>query len=131
MDEPEEEVRRLRRCLRDVVAMTMLPAGCAGYDAVHIFNDLVDVVIRTVDADGVLLTVSGRATFDILCLRDETDPHLAGLLREWATAPAAGDEPVACGGRELRFLSYPLIAGSDDRLVAASYRPDFPSESER
>jgi hypothetical protein len=46
----------LRRSLRDLVALTMLPTVWARYRPAQICADLVDVVARMIDADGVYLT---------------------------------------------------------------------------
>lgn len=123
MESPASEVRDLRRHLRDIVAMTMLPSVWTGYDASQICSDLVDVVLRTVDADAVRLS-SPRRGIDVLRVRDGV-PYETALLHElFAEAAPAAAHPV-------RLLSLPLTAGSSDHLAAASFRADFPSEIDR
>jgi len=131
METPEaQEVRLLRRCLRDIVAMTVLPSVWTGYDAAQICNDLVDVVMRAVDADAVLLTARAQGTVDVLRLRNEADADAARILREAANGPIRSGAHSSAGG-ELQVISYSLSAGSDDRIVAGAYRTDFATEFER
>ena len=122
MENPSDEVRELRRCLRDIVAMTMLPSVWTGYDAAQICSDLVDVVFRAVDADAVRL-MSPKREIDVLRLRDGLDDKAARLLRDASAGTGENDR--------VSLLSFPFTAGSDDRLVAASFRADFPNETER
>jgi len=130
MSAPADEVRLLRRGLRDVVALTMLPSVWTGYDTAQICNDLADVVLRAANADAVLLTARELVPVEVLRLRHADVAEAGPLLR----ALPAGDLPPLLrtpSGRELRLLATPLSAGSDDRLIAAAYRHDFPAEMER
>ena len=130
MGVPADEVRLLRRGLRDVVALTMLPSVWTGYDTAQICNDLADVVLRAANADAVLLTARAVAPVEVLRLRHDDVAEAGPLLR----ALPAGEVPPLLrtpSGRELRLLATPLLAGSNDRLIAAAYRPDFPAEMER
>ena len=52
---PADGVVELRRSLRDVVSLSMLPTVWAAYGPSQICADLVDVVNRMVSADGVFL----------------------------------------------------------------------------
>ena len=68
--EPElENVPRLQRTLRDVIAVTALPAVWAGADARQISVDVSDVVFRARDldlaylADRLHLTAGGHRDF--------------------------------------------------------------------
>ncbi|HEX2061763.1 MAG TPA: ATP-binding protein [Thermoanaerobaculia bacterium] len=120
MEHTTDEVRLLRRGLRDIVALTMLPSVWTGYDAAQICSDLVDVVLRAVEADAVRLTSPNRG-IDVLRVRHGVDESIADLLRDAS--------PSTNGAVQL--LAFPFAAGSDDRLVAASFRADFPNEIER
>jgi PAS domain S-box-containing protein len=130
MSTPADEVRLLRRGLRDVVALTMLPSVWTGYDTAQICNDLADVVLRAANADAVLLTARAAAPVEVLRLRHDDVAEAGPLLR---ALPAGPVPPLlrTPSGRELRLLATPLLAGSDDRLIAAAYRQDFPAEMER
>ena len=112
----------LRRSLRDLVALTMLPTVWARYEPRQICADLVDVVARMIDADGVYLSSAANGCPEVLRLRDEGDRELERFLR--APAGATPEPP-------LRALSSPMSFQTEDRFVVAARRPDFPNEMER
>ena len=112
----------LRRTLRDVVALTMLPTVWSTYDPRQICADLVDVVARMVDADGVYLASPANDCDELLWLKNESDHELRDCLRNEAGDGAPGD---------VRLLAATLSLHADDRFVVASRRADFPNESER
>ena len=114
----------LRRSLRDLVALSMLPTVWVRYDAPQICGDLVDVVARMIDADGVYLSSTVNGCPDLLRRRDEDDRDVARLLRDATAADESGKPP-------LRLLSAPLSFQADDRFVVGARRPDFPNELER
>jgi signal transduction histidine kinase len=125
------ETQLLRRCLRDVVALTALPSVWSGYDTRQICTDVVDLIARTLDPDAVHLTASSDA-IALLHLRDPNDLEAQRLLREAAAEPIQGERRMSgSGGRELRILSCPLSPDASDRLLLAAWRSDFPNEMER
>jgi len=111
----------LRRSLRDLIALTMLPTVWAGYDAGQICADLVDVVARMIDPDGVYLTSPSNGCSEVLRLRKEGDRDVERLLRASTAESAAG----------IARIELPLSASAGDRFVVAARRADFPSEIER
>jgi len=123
----------LRRSLRDVVALTMLPTVWAGYEPRQICADLVDVVARMVDADGVYLVSAANGCPELLRLKRQEDAETEGELRAAARGAAVGDVQTftGAGGSVLRTFPLPLSFHAIDRFVVAARRPDFPNESER
>jgi signal transduction histidine kinase/CheY-like chemotaxis protein len=130
-DDVAEETRALRRCLREVVALTALPSIWAGREVAQIGDDLVDIVTRVLDPDAVFLSVHGHQPMTIARMRDEGDSDLIGHLRAVADAPLQSELQLSLGDQELRVLAYPLSSDPRDRLLAAALRPDFPTEVER
>ena len=130
---PRGDVQDLRRSLRDLVALTMLPTVWARYDARQICKDLVDVVGRMIDADGVYLTSPTNGCPDLLRLRNDADREVERVLRAAAAEPTGGDVRTETEGGELplRVLSSPFSFQAADRFIVAARRPDFPSETER
>src|SRR5687768_14009505 len=126
--EPTRELAELRRSLRDVLALTMLPTVWAGYEPRQICADLVDVVARMVDADGVYLTSPTNEGGEILRLKREGDDETERCLRAAASDTAMRNAPIVSGSGEpaLRLLTSALSIQSDDRFVVASRRADFP-----
>jgi signal transduction histidine kinase len=134
-NEPAEaaggDVAALRRSLRDVVALTMLPAVWAGSDPQQICADLVDVVARMVDADGVYLTSPANGCDELLRLKRAGDRETEDCLRAAAAEAAAGEVLTALGEPPLRLLVSSLAVLTTDRFVVAARRADFPNEQER
>jgi PAS domain S-box-containing protein len=127
------ELVELRRSLRDVVALTMLPTVWAGYEPRQICVDLVDVITRMIDADGVYLTAPTSDCGEILRLKRNGDRETERCLRAATTVTAGGQVETITGSGEpaLRFLTSALSFHTADRFVVAARRADFPTETER
>lgn len=130
---PAAGLGELRRSLRDVVALTMLPTVWAGYGPQQICADLVDVVARMVDADGVYLTSPTNEFAEILRLKREGDRETERCVRAAAAEFVIGtvQTVAATGGPGLRLMTSSLSFQTTDRFVVASRRADFPNETER
>ncbi len=123
----------LRRSLRDVVALTMLPTVWAAYEPHQICTDLVDVICRMIDVEGVYLIAPSHQGSDILRLKHQGDREVERCLRAAAAdAPHGNGKTVARSGEpDIRLLTFALSYHSADRFVVAACRPDFPTEIER
>jgi len=123
----------LRRTLRDVVALTMLPTVWATYGPRQICADLVDVVARMVDADGVYLASPSNDCPELLWLKRGGDRETELCLRNAAAETSSGEVQTVTGvsGSILRMLASLLSLRAADRFVVASRRADFPNEGER
>jgi signal transduction histidine kinase/CheY-like chemotaxis protein len=130
---PVADLGELRRALRDVVALTMLPTVWAGYEPHQICVDLVDVVARMVDADGVYLTSPTNDCPEILRLKRASDHETERALRAAAAETTIGNVHTVTGSgeRPLRLMSSSLSFQTTDRFVVAARRADFPNEMER
>ena len=53
LEEPSEEIRRLRHCLNDLVGLVALPAMWAGADSLQIVRTLLDALLRMLRLDFV------------------------------------------------------------------------------
>jgi PAS domain S-box-containing protein len=113
----------LRRSLRDLVALTMLPTVWARYQPAQICADLVDVVARMIDADGVFLTAPANGVEQLLWLRTEDDQEAARILRE------EGNTRGTTAALQVASYSFSFQAGG--RFAVGARRPGFPSEMER
>src|ERR1051326_7679016 len=71
----------LRRSLRDVVALTMLPTVWAAYEPNQICADLVDVITRMIDVEGVYLLAPSHQCHDILRLKHQGNREVERCLR--------------------------------------------------
>src|ERR1041385_6717224 len=80
----------LRRSLRDVVALTMLPTVWAAYEPHQICADLVGVITRMIDVEGVYLIAPSHQCTDILHLKDSGDREVERCLRAAAADASNG-----------------------------------------
>jgi PAS domain S-box-containing protein len=128
--DPARDFAELRRSLRDVVALTMLPTVWAGYEPPQICADLVDVIARMIDTDGVYLTAPGNDCGEILRLKREDDRETERCLRAAAAEATTGTVQTVAGSG-VRLLSSSLSFRATDRFLVASRRADFPTEMER
>src|SRR4051794_18836582 len=79
---PEEnaaELRDLRRSVRDLVALAMLPALWTGKDPAQIADSLADAVLSTLRSDLVYVRLEGLPGVDIIeAARANRQPEIAG-----------------------------------------------------
>jgi PAS domain S-box-containing protein len=138
------EGRDLRRYLRDLAALTALPAVWAGGDRPRIAESLADVLLKVLPLDFVYVRLNGsKAEGTIEVARTVRGP--AAPEEIWAIGSAL-ESSLPCNLSDAAVLSLPHpIAGSRARaavtpvgygcefglLVAGSERPDFPAEEDR
>src|SRR5688500_7427838 len=127
---PASDLADLRRSLRDLVALTMLPTVWAGYGPRQICADLVDVLARMVDADGILLLSPTNECAELLRLKRAGDLETERGMRD-AAASAGNVQTVATTDGPLRLLTASMSFHTADRLVVAARREDFPNDMER
>ena len=132
-EEPGREIQLLRRALRDVLALSALPSVWSGFNSTsQIATNLADVLFRALGCDAIFLTLRSGPDVEVVRERDGHDPELVAFLRELTHAPLRTDVALHHGPRgQALIVSYPLSSDRDDRLMAASRRPDFPNDSER
>src|SRR5687767_5916981 len=127
---PAADSAGLRRSLRDLVALTMLPTVWAGYRPRQICEDLVDVLARMVDADGILLISTRNDVPELVRLKRAGDVETERSMRD-ALGSVSSVQTVATADGALRLLTASLSLHTTDRLVVAARRADFPNEMER
>jgi PAS domain S-box-containing protein len=138
-----EETRQLRRTLREVVALSTLPAVWAGYGPRGIAESLADVLLNTLSLDLLYLRLKDPAESGILeAARSRLRPDVAvqpQALRE-VFAPVLEADPTSppetipdpFGDGPLRVLRQGF-GQAEERglLVAGSRQADFPTEADR
>lgn len=128
----EDEVQRLRRSLRDVVALSALPSVWSGYDTPDITAQFGEVIGRMLNAEAVCIRAVGN---ERLWLSDGTDNAIGGALRELTAGPFQAEallsESEDGSHRDLRVLSSALSVDGTDRVSVASLRSDFPNDHDR
>jgi GAF domain-containing protein len=128
------EIVRLRAVLRDLVALSTIPAMWIGRDPPDVAAGLADALIRLLDVDFAFVRLcdpGGAGAVDVTrgdgwtMFSQWLDRHLAtsGRLSAKEIVPDAGGDSGACG------VVIPIGVNADAGVVAAaSARTDFPTE---
>jgi PAS domain S-box-containing protein len=139
--EPPASFSELRRCIRDLVALSTLPAGWQHYDMRQIGASIVAALISMLDADFVFIALPGHDNQFVTELA-RSSPKLdpANLQRvqkklqqERATLGSGREFIIAdvSGGSGLRVMTAPIGFGGDATLAAGSIRHTFPTRTEK
>jgi PAS domain S-box-containing protein len=131
----------LQRCIRDLVALSTLPAAWQNYDMRQIGSSIVAALISMLDADFVFITLPGhdnQLITELPCNNPKLGPAdlrrvRTGLQRK-KTMLGCGQEIVIAGvsgGSDLHVMTAPIGLGGDAMLAAGSIRGTFPTSTEK
>ena len=135
-DDPQE----LRRSLRDLVAVSVLPAVWRDYNPEQIAESLTEVLVRMLGLEFAYMSVrwGDDPAVRVARARDRAAPDPTASIRDalggWRDRYAPSEvvtlaNPLGAGSVRLAFV--PIAAGEDASLVAASCAADFPSATQR
>lgn len=142
--QPSEEINRLRGCINDLVGVLALPAFWRGRQPSEIISSLLDVLVDMLRLDFVYARLSNTddgTPNEMLRLAQCRNPeiqtrHVGRALEGWLTGDSPADmpfrtpNPVAEGNISIAPFRLGLQYETG-LLLAASQRPDFPTEVER
>jgi PAS domain S-box-containing protein len=138
-----DETQDLRRCVRDLVALSTLPAVWENADPLGIGRGLAEVLLRMLAADFLYVRLDGRdggPRLEAMRTRQraetEARAHEVGKsLEPWLRfedAHAQATIPNPVGDGMVRLAVFPIGHGLDHGLLAAGCgRGNFPSDTER
>jgi signal transduction histidine kinase len=141
METHSDEIQTLRRCVRDLVALSTLPEVWIDYGPLGIAESLADVLLSTLyldfvfvrcPTDGSTLEVArfnhpSETTDQAPLIRKALGPWLE---REGSNPPPSLPNPLGSG--TMRLASAPIgREGEYAVVVAGSQRADFPTQTER
>jgi PAS domain S-box-containing protein len=137
--EPLADPDELRRCIRDLVALSTLPAGWLKYDMRQIGGSMVAALVSMLDADFVfiaLLDQGDQINTELArgSLAPEGLKRVQALLQREKATLGSGREFILSDpsdGRDLHVVTAPIGFGGDAILAAGSRRDTFPSGIER
>jgi len=142
VEDPAQEIRRLQRCINDLVSLLALPAVWSGYEPQQIVRVLLDGLLHMLNLNFVYARVKnpvGSGSLEILRVADSwklrMPPHqLSERLMEWLGTDGEKSLP-ASGNRfadeDLGIFPVPLgVHGEMGMMVVGSDRADFPGQSE-
>ncbi len=145
METISDETKTLRRCVRDLVAISALPAVWTGYDPPHIAESLAEVLMSALRADFIYIRVRGRsdeAPIEVTRTNDRAGAadqaqEIAAAVAPWLEFNASDPHPsipnpIGSGTVRLGITPIGMIHGEEyGALVAGSSRSDFPTETDR
>ena len=131
----------LRRFIRDLLALSALPAIMKSYNPRQIADTVVEAVESMLDADFMYMSLLGRrddAVIEIVRTHerragdfvDAISTAMRELLPAYSSAPTVA-VPNPIGEGTVRIAVAPIGIGGNTVILAASRRPDFPTAAER
>jgi PAS domain S-box-containing protein len=139
--DPHSEALELRRCIRDLVALSALPAMWKGYEPGRIAESAASALVSMLGAEFVYVGLSSERDDDGVDVVKMASPVEATLLREIAAAVKL--EIRDAGGRETMAIANPLFRSAlrlaiapigfegIGVIVAGARAADFPTETQR
>jgi PAS domain S-box-containing protein len=142
LEHPADEIKRLQRCINDLVSLLALPAMWSGSKPCDIVHTLLDSLLRMLDLDFVYVSLTNlvdAAPSETVRVAQSQEqmfrpPELCTFLNRWL-----GDdlqkrylqERSHIGDEELSLVSWPLgVQREIGVIVAGSRRADFPRDTE-
>ena len=136
LSEPHE----LHRCIRDLVALSALPATWNDYNPDQIADSLAAALVAMLSADFVYLLITerrGEPLIEVLRagapIASDSLEHIRAALHNKLPARAAQRQltmAIPGGKGSLRLAFAPIGFGDDAVIVAGSGHHDFPTETQ-
>jgi signal transduction histidine kinase len=132
----------LRRAMRDLVALSVLPAVWSGYESHRISESLAEVVLKTLSLDLVYVRLQagdGAKLSEAVQLREQDGGAADAVAMGRVLAPWLGDSfttsaivphPLGDGTLHIAVTRFGF-GGNSGIMVAGSPRANFPTEQER
>jgi PAS domain S-box-containing protein len=141
LEHPADEIKRLQRCINDLVSLLALPAMWSGSKPCDIVHTLLDSLLRMLDLDFVYVSLTNLVdaapeTVRVAQSQEQMfrPRELCAFLNRWL-----GDDPqkhylqerVHIGDEEVSLVSWPLgVQREIGVIVGGSGRADFPRDTE-
>ncbi len=141
--EPAQEVKRLQRCMSDLVSVLALPAIWSKSEPSRILETSLDALVKVLELDFLYAqarVASQEGPVEVLRPAgsggiSHKGDEIRRSLRPWLGEDRPYDPPAVrrcIAGREVSILSLQLgIDGSSGLIVAGCERADFPLQTER
>jgi PAS domain S-box-containing protein len=138
-----KEIKRLQRCINDLVSLFALPAMWAGGEPTQIVHTLTDALLRMLDLDLVYVRLRGsgdRAPIEMVRFASSQEQaahahEIGELFQRWLGTDPQRWPPLIRNpiqGRDISIMPLGLGLQSEiGEIVAGSERSDFPRQTER
>jgi PAS domain S-box-containing protein len=135
------DVRDLRRCIRDLVAISTLPANWKEHDPHQVADGVAAALRLMLKLELIHISMCAGAEDPPIEITHSANPLAENALAEMRGALSSGGS--ACLTRhgsisavqstygDLRIASITIGFGGDAMIIAASRQPDFPTEPQR
>jgi PAS domain S-box-containing protein len=134
--DPHAEIRRLRRALRDLVALSTIPAAWVGREPPAIAAGLADVLVESLRLDFAFVRLCDHNGVAVDATRGDAWRAFPEWLQRRLSVAGPLSRPevvpgVGGGGESLRGIIIPIgVNGAGGLVAAASDRGDFPDETD-
>jgi PAS domain S-box-containing protein len=142
VEDPAQEVKRLQRCINDLIGLLALPAVWSGNESSQIVEMLLDALLRMLSLDFVYarlkdpLTTVPSEIFRVAdsCTLKLPAQDVSGMLSNWLKSD--GDHSLSLTGSQfgdgnISIFPVPLgIEGEIGLIAVGSERADFPTQTE-
>jgi len=142
LEHPADEIKRLQRCINDLVSLLALPAMWSGSKSFDLVHTLLDSLLRMLDLDFVYVSLTNlvdAAPSETVRVAQSQEQmfrprELCMFINRWL-----GDDPQKrylqershIGEEEVSLVSWPLgVQREIGVIVAGSRRTDFPRDTE-
>jgi PAS domain S-box-containing protein len=137
--EAVSDPQELRRCIRDLVALSALPAIWRDYNPYQIADSIATVLVSMLDTEFIYARVRGKPgepTLEVMRTKKRPTPDTARINA--AVLAQLPDQPIdqtteiaALDSKEtLRITSIPVGFGGNAVLVAGDSRRTFPTDAQ-
>jgi signal transduction histidine kinase len=141
-DRPADEIKRLQRCINDLVSVLALPAMSSGGGPSQIARTFVDLLLGLLSLDLVYVRLSDSVDEEPVEMirvgqsqKQMTPQAIGEVLDPWLREGPQGWPPLVrevFGDGALALAPLPLgLQGEIGVIVAGSQRTDFPTQTER
>jgi len=142
VEDPAKEVKRLQRCISDLISLLALPAVWSGNEPSQIVQVLLDALLRMLNLDFIFARLKDpvdAGPVEILRVSDSfelkmSSEDMSAALNQWFGVDGQKSLPAIrhqfCG-RDISVFPIPLGAqGDSGMIVAGSERLDFPGQTD-
>jgi PAS domain S-box-containing protein len=138
-----EEIKRLQRCINDLVSLFALPAMWSGGEPSQIVHTLLDALLRVLDLDLVYVRLrdsGGQEPIEMVRFAPSREQvaqahEIGETFKQCLGADPQEWPPLmrkSIGGRDISIIPLGLgLRGEIGEIVAGSERADFPRQTER
>jgi PAS domain S-box-containing protein len=141
-EDPNQEVKRLQRCISDLVGLLALPAVWSGNEPSQIVQTLLDALLRMLNLDFICARLKDPldgGLLEILRVSDScklkiTPQDISPTLNRWLAVD--GQKPLEAirhrfGDEDISIYPVPLgVHGESGMIVVGSDRLDFPGQTD-